>query len=235
MSLLIVKNIPREGPGILEDILTKNSIPHEIIDLDTGDNLPDPLGYSAIIVLGGPDSANDTTGKMITELAMVRQAIDAGIPYLGICLGMQALVKACGGSVYANDVKEIGLRGEDGNYYSVGIETEYADDPLFNGLESPVKIFHLHGETVKITEEMQLMGTGKYCRHQIIKVGEKAYGIQGHFELTPEMFMVWLDSDPELKEMDRETLMTDFESLANEYSSNGKILFGNFLKIAGVM
>ncbi|SFM33139.1 type 1 glutamine amidotransferase [Methanolobus profundi] len=233
MTLLIVKNISREGPGILQKILDENRIPHDIVDLDAGDELPEPENHSALIVFGGPDSANDTTEKMTKELEMIGRALDSGIPYLGICLGMQALVKACGGSVHANDVKEIGFRGEDGEPYSIDIDKGYIDDPLFNGLESPLKIFHLHGETVAITEEMQLLATGKYCRHQIVKIGDRAYGIQGHFELTPEMFTTWLDNDPELMEMIREELLKDFKLLEDEYTGTGRKLFTNFLKISG--
>ena len=235
MGLLIVKNITREGPGILKELLLKNNINYEIVDLNAGEEFPEPENYSAVIVLGGPDSANDTTEKMLNELEMIRKTIDAGIPYLGICLGMQSLVKACGGSVHPNEVKEIGFRGGDGDYYSVNLKEEHTDDPLFTGLENPVKIFHLHGETVDITNEMELLATGKYCRHQIVKTGKNAYGIQGHFELTPEMFRVWLDSDPELMEMDREMLTRDFDLLADEYRNTGRKLFGNFLKIAGII
>jgi GMP synthase-like glutamine amidotransferase len=231
MNLLIIKNISRENPGILQDLLAENHISHRIVDLDADDIIPSLENYSAVIVLGGPGSANDTTDRMLNELEMIRHAVDSGMPYLGICLGMQALVKACGGAVHANDVKEIGFRGGDGNYYSVIIE---AEDPLFNGLANPLKIFQLHGETVRITKKMQLLATGKYCRHQIVKVGRKAYGIQGHFELTSEMFREWLDNDPELLLEDRDALIKDFGILADEYRSNGRQLFGNFLKIAGI-
>lgn len=232
MSLLIVKNISREGPGLLQKILDENGIPHNIIDLDAGEKFPEPDKYSALMVFGGPDSANDTTEKMAEELEMISRAIDAGIPYLGICLGMQALVRACSGSVHANGVKEIGFRGEDGNPYTIDIKEEHIHDPLFAGLETHLKIFHLHGETVEITDDMLLLATGKYCRHQIVKVGDKAYGIQGHFELTPEMVRTWLDNDPELIEMNREELLKDFELLTEEYSNTGRKLFSNFLKIA---
>ncbi|WP_340818028.1 type 1 glutamine amidotransferase [Methanolobus sp. WCC4] len=235
MSLLIVKNISREGPGLLQKILDENDIHHDIIDLETGEEFPEPEGYSALMVFGGPDSANDTTEKMTKELEMIGRAIDSGIPYLGICLGMQALVKTYGGSVLPNDIKEIGFRGEDGKPYSIDIENKHTGDPLFNGIEGPLKIFHLHGETVTLTEDMQLLATGKYCRHQIVKVGEHAYGIQGHFELTPEMFTLWLDNDPELMEMDRDELQKDFELFSEEYCNTGRKLFTNFLKMAGLL
>ncbi|MDK2947501.1 GMP synthase-Glutamine amidotransferase [Methanolobus vulcani] len=235
MSLLIVKNITREGPGILENILKKNNIDFHIVDLDSGEKLPEPDNYSAVIVYGGPDSANDKNIKMERELTMIKKAIELKIPYLGICLGMQTLAKSQGAVVRKNEVREIGFRAEDGKYYSVNIEDEWMNDPLFSGLENPVKIFHLHGETVDLNDNIELLATGKYCRNQIIKVGSNAYGIQGHFELTPEMFNIWLDNDPELMELDKNKLLHDFEELAEEYSNNGYTLFSNFLKIAGLV
>ena len=244
MSLLIVKNITREGPGILEEILKENSIDFHIVDLDAGDMLPEPDNYSAVIVFGGPDSANDRTKKMEQELAMIKKATDLEIPYLGICLGMQALAKSCGAVIRRNEVREIGFKGEDGEYYSVSILDRYINDPLFDGLENPLKIFHLHGETADLdglndlsdlNDNIELLATGKYCKNQIIKVGKNAYGIQGHFELTPEMFEVWLNNDPELMELDRDMLVQDFDELAEEYRNNGHILFTNFLKIAGLL
>ncbi|MBP1909975.1 type 1 glutamine amidotransferase [Methanolobus bombayensis] len=235
MSLLIVKNITREGPGILENILKDNNISYHIADLDGGDGMPEADEYNGIIVLGGPDSANDQTEKIQRELAMIKKAIDLKIPYLGICLGMQMLARSQGITVYENNVREIGFRSEDGEYYSVDIKKEHVNDPLLNGLANPVKIFHLHGETVDLNDDIDLLATGKYCQNQIIKVGSNAYGIQGHFELTPEMFKVWLDNDPEIVELDRDMLLGDFEKIAVEYGNNGKILFTNFLKIAGLL
>jgi len=235
MSLLLVKNITREGPGILESILKDKDITYHIADLDAGDSFPDPEKYSAVIVFGGPDSANDSTEKMTYELAMIKKAVDADIPYLGICLGMQTLVKACGGSVYANPVKEIGFRGEDGEIYSVDIEEEHFTDPIFRNMENQLKIFHLHGETVELPDSMQLLATGKYCRNQIVKKGNSSYGIQGHFELTREMFNIWLANDPELMELDRNTLLQDFDKIAEEYERTGYTLFSNFLWIAGLL
>ncbi|WMW25313.1 type 1 glutamine amidotransferase [Methanolobus sediminis] len=235
MSLLIVKNITREGPGILEKILKENDIDFHIADLDAGDKVLEPDNYSAVIVCGGPDSANDKTRKMEQELAMIKKAIELEIPYLGICLGMQTLAKSQGAVVRKNDVREIGFRDKDGEYYSVNIEDKWINDPLFKDLGNLVKIFHLHGETVDLSDNIELLATGKYCKNQIIKVGSNAYGIQGHFELTPEMFEVWLDNDPELMELDKTMLLEDFDELAEEYRNNGYTFFSNFLKIAGLL
>src|SRR5437868_5153250 len=98
-ELLIVKNVSHEGPGLLDGIISEAGIAATVIDLDRGEAFPDPTPYKALIVLGGPDSANDDTPKMTHELSQIKVALEAQIPYLGICLGMQTLVKAAGGQV----------------------------------------------------------------------------------------------------------------------------------------
>lgn len=231
-KVLIVKNITREGPGLLEQILKDNSISFDLVDLDKDERFPDPLDYSALFVLGGPDSANDHTPKMLQELAQIKKFIDAKIPYLGICLGMQVLVKATGGEVIKNEIMEIGFRDPDGNYFEIEFTAEGKSDPIFTELETPLKIFHLHGECVNIKPDVKLLATGKFCTNQVIKIGENAYGLQGHFELTPEMYKEWIADDPELLEVNIENLKKDYQDIQKEYDLTGKKLFTNFLKIA---
>ena len=42
---------------------------------------------------------------------------------------------------------------------------------------------------------MKLLGTGKYCKNQIVKYRENAYGFQGHIELSYDMFNTWIEED----------------------------------------
>ncbi|WP_406661286.1 type 1 glutamine amidotransferase [Methanolobus sp. ZRKC3] len=235
MKVLIIKNISREGPGILKNVLDENDIHYDMVDLDSKETIPDPQAYSAVFIFGGPDSANDETDKMKMELETIKKTIENKIPYLGICLGMQALVKACGEEIRKNEVQEIGWKGEDDEYFTIDILDEKKDDHLFSGLKSPLKIFHLHGETVILTDDMELMATGKYCRNQIVKIGTSAYGFQGHFELTPEMFEEWMNVDTDLKMLDRNYLMNDFEAVYENYQQSGRKLFTNFLMNAGLL
>lgn len=232
MKILIVKNITREGPGILEELLNEHQIEYDLIDLDKGEQFPNPKNYRALVVLGGPDSANDSTEKIQTELAQIQEAIKAGIPYLGICLGLQTLVKACGGNVIPSPTREVGFRDPEGNLFNIDLTPEGKSDPLFAGLTDNFKVFHLHGETVEITPHMTLLGTGKWCKNQIVKIGQNAYGIQCHFELTPEMFNLWLNEDHDLQSIGTKELKKDFKTIQSEYTQTGRTLFTNFLRIA---
>lgn len=232
-QILIVKNITREGPGLLETELKERGIQYTIVDLDKGQNFPPVENYGAIIVLGGPDSANDQNEKIENELARISEAITANIPYLGICLGLQTLVKAAGGKVLKNPIKEIGFIDPDGNNFTIELTDEGKKDPLFENLDHTFKVFHLHGETVELTAAMTLLATGKFCQNQIAKVGPNAYGLQCHFELTPEMFETWVSEDPDLLQLDQDQLRANFAAIQNEYTKVGRQLFKNFLKIAG--
>ncbi|MEK6563535.1 MAG: type 1 glutamine amidotransferase [Candidatus Omnitrophota bacterium] len=232
--VLIVKNITREGPGIIENLLKERNINYTVIDLDKGETFPHPQDYSALVVMGGPDSANDHTPKMKSELQRIQEALSLNIPYLGICLGLQTLIKAAGGKVAKSPLKEVGFKGPDNKPFIISLTAAEKKDPLFKGLGDNFRVFQLHGETVELTPEMKLLGKGEFCQNQIIKVGSNAYGIQCHFELTPEMFEVWLNEDADLLRLNKKQLRDDFNSFLAEYTSTGQKLFQNFLEIAGL-
>jgi len=231
-EILIVKNITREGPGLIGEIIKEYGIKYRIIDVSKGQSVKFLKKYGAVIILGGPDSANDLNAKTTCELALIREALLSNIPYLGICLGLQMFVKAAGGKVVQSPVKEVGFRDQNGDLFRVELTDEGMIDPLFRGLADTFDVFHLHGETVIPTDKMKLLASGKYCRNQIVKAGTNAYGIQCHFEITREMFEKWIEEDPDLQRLDKKQLQSDFETLKEHYHLTGRQLFTNFLKIA---
>lgn len=231
-KLLIVQNISREGPGLLEQVLKYENVAFDVVDLDKGQQMPTLDGYKALVVLGGPDSANDDTPKMTAELARIKQALSAGIPYLGICLGLQTLVKAAGGQVVKGEVKEVGFIDPDNNQHTIAVTNSGKSDPLLAGLPEVLDVFQLHGETVKLAPDMMVLATGKFCPNQIVRVADRAYGIQSHFELTPEMLAVWAEQDPDLIPIGKDKLLADFNAISQSYTRTGQTLLRNFLKIA---
>jgi GMP synthase (glutamine-hydrolysing) len=234
-KVLIVKNISREGPGLLEGLLKEANINFETFSMEHAEAMPDPIAYSALVVLGGPDSANDPTNKMVTEIKQVKAALGAGIPYLGICLGLQVAIKARGGEVVKSPVKEVGFKKSDGTPHRLTLTDEGRKDPLFEGLADAFRVFHLHGEMVNLTNDMQLLAIGPDCRNQIVKLGNLAYGIQSHFELTPEMLKQWANEDPDLMPIGEQQLLLDFSEIQAIYTKTGQTLFRNFLTLAGLL
>jgi GMP synthase (glutamine-hydrolysing) len=233
-DVLIIKNISREGPGLLEGLLTLHSLSYDIVDLHKNEALP-AFDHKALVVLGGPPSANDQTVKMITELEYVRKALAAGAAYLGVCLGLQVAVKALGGQVTKSPIKEVGFLDPNGENFAVELNAEGQQDPLLQGLGIHLKVFQLHGEMVELTPSMTLLGEGKYCKNQIVKLGERAYGIQSHIETTSEMLQVWAAEDPDLVPIGAATLMEQFHAIESEYTQTGKTILTNFLRVADLL
>jgi len=234
-KLLIVQNITHEGPGLLAELLEEHGVGFAMYDLSKGDEIPDPRNYPGVVVLGGPQSANDASPGITHELQRIRETLDAGIPYLGICLGLQLLVSAAGGSVVACHLKEIGFREPDGSPFMAELTSEGKQDDLFRGLPENLRVFQLHGETVVPCAGMTLLAKGRGCENQVLRVGKNAWGLQCHFEMTGTMFENWIGIDPDLKVMDRTHLLRDFDDIRDEYIATGRKILLNFLSVTGLL
>ncbi len=234
--LLFLKNISHENPGLFLEIADAENLAYDVVDLHRGETIPDPQDYKVLIVLGGPDSANDATPKMRAELAFVQDWVRSGQPYLGICLGMQILVKAMGGQVLRHPVQEIGWRDAADSFYEVTLTPEGKKDELLSRLPAAFPIFQLHGETVTLAAGSVLLAEGRHCCHQIVRCGDRAYGIQGHLELTPAMLTEWHQKDPDLKGVDREALLRPFSLAEGKVcQAAGRQFFRLFLQNAGLL
>lgn len=227
--VLIIKNNVHEGPGIIEDILKEKRLAYEIRELDDGDSFPKPVNYSAVIVLGGPDSANDQTPKMIQEIQRVKETLEMKIPYLGICLGMQVLCKAAGGVVKKSPYKEIGFFHDNHEPYNI---MQLKDDPIFTEVPNPFRVFQLHQDTVELPKHVELIGAGNFIEPQVIKIGANAYGFQCHFELTEAIIEECLECDEDLKTRDTKKLREQWVHFRSFYIKKGKGITENFLRIA---
>ena len=180
-SILVLRHEPFEHLGYFGEILQQLSIPFEYKDL--GEDL-DLSGRSAVIAMGGPQSANDALAALAAELNLIGQAIHSGKPVLGICLGSQLIAKALGARVYRNPEKEIG-------WFPIHFTEQAAQDPLFSGIPSPTTFFHWHGETFDLPSGAQWLAYSGRCRHQAYRYAANVYGIQFHPEITPAMIEDW--------------------------------------------
>jgi len=178
-SILVLRHERFEHLGYFADILNNLHIPFVYSDLD--DKLD--LGpHHGLIVMGGPQSANDP--DMSAEIHFIQQVLDEKYPVLGICLGAQLIAKALGAHVYRNHVKEIG-------WAPVHFTESAHNDPLLGGLESPSMFFHWHSETFTQPPGTELLAYSDKCRQQAFRYRDLVYGIQFHPEITPEMIVDW--------------------------------------------
>ena len=229
--ILIIQNITHEKPGLLLDVLHDHKIDYTIVDLSKSDPLPNPVDFDAVFVFGGPQSANDTDGYIPLEIEFIKEIVKQEIPYFGICLGLQLLVKATDGEIIPCKQKEIGWWDYEDKLFSIYHSSSYMVDDLLQSINNNIPIFQLHGETVKLTNKHRLVAASSGCENQFIRYGKNAYGIQGHLELTEQMLKEWIEIDDDLKQKDTDYMLITYEAISREYSIAGKQLFWNFLKM----
>jgi GMP synthase (glutamine-hydrolysing) len=181
MSILVVRHEPFEHLGHFAEILKQNNIPFFYKDLGERLALDACRG---VIVMGGPQSANDSLPGLLAELKLIEQAVAAETPVLGICLGAQLIARALGARVYRNPEKEIG-------WAPIYLTEAAESDAVFSGIASPATLFHWHGETFDLPAGARWLAYSDKCRHQAFRFRRNVYGVQFHPEITPEMIVDW--------------------------------------------
>ena len=187
--VLIVRHAPSEGPGTFAEWLDARGVPWELLAVDAGGALPArPDGHAALVLMGGPMSANDSLPWVSDALALIRRAHAAGVPVLGHCLGAQLLAKALGGQVLRNPVPEIGWLPVE------AAPTREAAAAVAEGwLPAAFEAFHWHGETFSLPEGAAWLLRSAACSHQAFAIG-RSLGLQCHVEMTAPMVRAWAAS-----------------------------------------
>jgi GMP synthase-like glutamine amidotransferase len=184
---LLVQHVAFEGPGAIEQAITDTGADLTVLRMDRGDPLPPPdaaADLAGLVVMGGPMGVHDDLDWLADERALLRRAVEAGRPVLGVCLGAQQLAAALGASVIPGPAPEYGV-GE------VHLTTEAISDPVFGPAPTPLPCVHWHGDTFTLPESaVRLAGNAAY-ENQAFRVGGRAYGLQFHVEVTASLVAHW--------------------------------------------
>ncbi len=80
MTVLIIKHIDIEGPGLIEYCLKQEKIPYKILNLKPGAHLPKLNGFTHIVILGGPMNVyeEDRYPFLKEEDLFIKEAIQRG-------------------------------------------------------------------------------------------------------------------------------------------------------------
>ena len=106
---LVVQHEELGPPGLIGERAQELGFQLVPVLVSNGTPFPDPAGFDLVIVMGSLESVYDTTVQWIpSEIALVRRAVDAHVPILGICFGSQILARALGGDVQKGPHPEIG-------------------------------------------------------------------------------------------------------------------------------
>lgn len=235
MRVLVLQHIACEHPGVFADVMRERGAEAVPVEVDAGEPLPDWREFDAALVMGGPMGAGDDADHpwLSAERDLIREAVEAGKPFLGVCLGVQLLATALGAPVYAAEPAEVGL-------LEVELTPEGRADPLFAGLDDRFVSLQWHGDTFDLPEGSVRLASSPPIPNQAFRFGERAYGVQFHLEVTGEMAVDWR-SIPAYRKSLAATLgdaagaafIADVQRRANELHPPARRLFANWLELAG--
>jgi GMP synthase (glutamine-hydrolysing) len=184
---LVIQHVAFEGPGSIALALSDAGADVTLLRVDRGDVIPPPAAaadLAGLVIMGGPMSVADDLEWLADERALLREAVEAGRPVLGVCLGAQQLAAALGAPVTAGPAPEYGI-GE------VHLTRAAIEDPVFGPAPTPLPCVHWHSDTFGLPEgAVRLAGNDAY-ENQAFRVGDHAYGLQFHVEVTAALVGHW--------------------------------------------
>jgi GMP synthase (glutamine-hydrolysing) len=196
---------------------------------------PEVSRYNGLVVLGGPMNVDQAAQypHLTTEIACIREALERGIPVLGICLGAQLLAAALGATVKPNHVREIG-------WYRLHPTAAAGGDPLCRHLDGSQHVFQWHAYTFDLPAGAVHLASTPTCPHQAFRFGERAYGLQFHLEADEHLIQKWLHV-PEYRDEARasgpehhlEHILRDTHSHGPQALTLSERVFGEFITLLG--
>jgi GMP synthase (glutamine-hydrolysing) len=208
LNLYVVRNEPDPDSEYHCDALAAQ-FPHaEEVDFVRGERVP--LDEADGVILTGSTAGvyeADDRPWITEQEAFVRELVEREIPTLGVCFGHQVANSALGGTVEA-----VGTT-------TALVETELADDPLFDGVE-PV-VVSLHGDAVtELGEGLAVIASADHApvfgtRHRTAPL----WTVQFHPEITAgqrEHLLEnhdWEENGHSFEGMNAERVFENFEAL----------------------
>ncbi len=160
------------------------------------DACPSLDGYRGLVVLGGPMNVDevDAHPHLTTEEGLIREAIERGLPVLGVCLGAQLIASALGARVGLAPEKEIG-------WTDVAVTQDGERDPLLGHFAPSARLFQWHGRTFELPRGAVHLARSPACANQAFRYGDRAYGLQFHLEVDEPLIERWLCVPEHLEEI----------------------------------
>lgn len=219
-----MQNIGCETLGLLEQMFLHDGYDIEKVNTQNDPVPINPLGYDAIVILGGPMAVYDNLPFLQKEQELIRNAVKNDTPLLGICLGSQLIAQAAGGRVYKGKKKEIG-------WYNVYLTPASSND-IFRGFtDKMIKIFQWHGDTYDLPANAKILAYSDLYP-QAFRIGS-AVGIQFHFEVDEPLIQTWMKeyrADLTAERIMPESMLPASSEM-EEIAAQGRRIYNNFTRV----
>jgi len=234
MRALAIVHQNDAGPGVFADEMLERGVDlDEWLLSERGTGPPREIAdYDAVLTFGGAMDADqeDRHPWLRFEKDFLAAMLDDGMPVLAVCLGCQLLAEAAGGTARRASEPEIGWR-------DVEITAEGADDPVIGPLAPAFNGFQWHSYEALPPADAVMLARSPVCG-QAYRVGERAWGIQFHAEVTVADVEKWIDDyrsddDAVRTGVDPDRLRRETRERIGDWNRVGRELCGRFLETIG--
>lgn len=156
-----------------------------------GEPTPRTSGEPLVILGGSMAAIDDHRAPWLPAVRdLAAQAVADSVPTLGICLGAQLLTVATGGRLSVSDPAGLELGPT-----RIWATDEGRDDPLIGALGRTWYALSSHRDGIRALPATGTLLATSARYPQAIRVGECAWGVQFHPEVTAESFDEWARED----------------------------------------
>lgn len=224
----IVQHEPSVPPGSIAEVLADSGTEHFVVEAWRQPVWPQATDLGAVVVLGGTMNADqlDDYPFLAGTRALMGDAVEAGTPLMGVCLGSQILARALGGDVFPAEPRNA--------FFS---EVEVADDPVVAPFAS-VPVLQFHEDTFSLPPgAVPLARSARSGLLQAFRYGRHAYAVQFHYEVDAAILSAWCRNvgDRAMREewgVRSEELLAEGARHLEAQQRAGRELFARFLDIA---
>jgi GMP synthase-like glutamine amidotransferase len=230
--ILVLQHAGCEPPAAYEDELVAQKIAFQRIRLDQGEELPDWHAYAGILAMGGAMGVNDDAVYpwLAGEKRLIGEAVRAGLPYWGVCLGAQLLAASLGARVAPGPRPELG-------WGAVELTAGADSDPVFAGAPASFATLHWHGDTYELPAGAVQLARSQLYQQQAFVLG-RAYALQFHLEVDSALAGEWMRTPAfaeELRELEgadaAAALLAQMRSDERESLALARELFSRWLRL----
>ncbi|MBX5466585.1 MAG: type 1 glutamine amidotransferase [Firmicutes bacterium] len=225
----VVQQVPGEDLGTFGAVLEAKGVVPKFLYAWENPPWPDPAEGDGVVVLGGWMSVHDA-GRLPwlqAEMAWLGEVLAQGLPYFGICLGLQLMIHGLGGTVYRGPCPEIGV-------IAVRRTDAGRRHPLFSDLADPFPVFSWHGETVTVPPGCTVLAASGRYPVQAVACGPHRVGLQFHLE-AHRAWLRALVATPEyrrdLSDGEEHALGQALAAIEGDLSHIGRSVFGRWLAL----
>lgn len=178
----VIEHVSYDGQGNLSRALSRAGLRSVTLRPFLGDELPSVTDLSGLVLLGAPTgSADDDLPEHLPhERCLIADAVQRGLPVLGVCFGAQLVAVALGGGVIKNGPAELGMG-------TARLTPAGQLDPVLGADDHVFDVLHWHRHSYTLPPGAVRLAISGRRVEQAFRWHENVYGLQFHVEINVQL------------------------------------------------